>query len=116
MRPLFHRFPTVSRGGSGDPPLKAVQVALVGEDCNHQKLPCLPKLLPPPLSQKTAIRLLHFCIAVHQLQSLVVAVAVAEQLDFAHFEIVGENQLPGESGFDRRGSLGHPKPASCVVN
>ena len=78
MRPLFYGFPAFSRGSSGNPPLEAVQVALVGEDCNDQKLSGLPKLFSPPLSQQTAIRLLEFWIAVYQLQSLVVAVAVAE--------------------------------------
>ena len=54
--------------------------------------------------------MLVFHIAVDQLQTIVVA--AAEQLDPAHFELVGQNQLPSESGFDRRRGLGQPVPAT----
>ena len=54
--------------------------------------------------------MLLFHIAVDQLKTLIVA--VAEQLDPAHFELVGQNQLPSQSSFDRRCGLGQPIPAT----
>ena len=84
----------------------------MGDYGNHQNLPTLPQLFPPPISQQTDIEMLGFRTAADQLRTLIVAVVVAEQLDPAHFQLVRQNQLPSESGFDRRRGLGHPIPAS----